>query len=587
MEFADLRRGLLVLILGLSTSLLVGAQEKQSGPEVVYMDQARDALDKENYEQALKILEAGKKAFPQSHRLRAFLGDIYSQRGIHPLALEEYRKALELDPENYRYNFVTAETLGLLNRNQESIAAFELTLVKFPLDAQAVQALAWMYFKVEDFRRGVDLIEAAVQELGGNRSFSMTLGTLYSSLYEYEKSRKAYQESIRRALGEGDKEFAAIAYYNLSILETSFLKYQEAFRAVEDSLDQDRRASGYLALGELFQAQMNFRRALETFEKADQQETTPLTKMDMAKLYRQFGFLDQARAYLEEVESHKDNSWMYNFGVTQEKWQQDIHQTWGEIYQGYSKELNFRRRFWPWEWAQWLWDKVVLGLQSWYHEQLAKDLQYRIAGETLALSENPTGWWNLYKASDRYPFVARKYLARARDFEAARIPGVVPLYRLEEGKLEDKPELLAQALAELDPQWMGLERTEAILGLLPKVEPHERRQLLNQLYRINPGALRQAGWSLPLQVNLYGSSTADLERWKSELQWWTGTTGHDATFSGEEGRDYQLNLNLGSDGTVRYALKDKDGLSVFQDFGKAPDPQDFLNGVFARIHRVQ
>ena len=572
---------LLGLLLTLTISPLTALNTEQE-----YIDQAEIALEKENYQEALKILEEGKKTFPKAHILRSYLGDIYSQRRIYSLALEEYREALLLDPANYQLNFSVAETLGLLNKNTESIAAFEETLDKFPEDAPTVQALAWMYFKVEDYEKGVSIVQQGIKTLGGNRSFYMTLGTLYSSLYEYKNSKEAYLDSIRRAELEGDTQFASIAYYNLSILETSFLKFQEAYDAVETSLKQDQRPSGYLALGELLQTQMNFKRAVETFDKADLTETTPLTKMDLAKIYRQFGFLDQALAYLLKVEANKDDSWMYNFGVTADKWKMDIHQTYGEIYRGYGAEADFTPRFWPWEWAGWVWKKVTYGFQAWYHEQIYKDLQYRLAEDSLGRSNNPMGWWNIYKASENYPFVARKYLSKAREFEEARIPGVTPLYQLEEGKLERRPDLLAQALEQLDPKWMGLERTEAILALIPQVTKPQQRALLNQLYQINPGSLRQAGWSLPLQVNVYGSNPDLVSQWTWDLEGWIRATGHDASLKGEDGRDYQLNINVGTDGMARFSLKDKEGLSLFQDFEKVEDRGKFFEFVFTRVHRV-
>ena len=63
----------------------------------------------------------------------------------------------------------------------------------------------------------------------------MTLGTLYSGIYDYENSKHNYLEAINEALDANNSHFASVAYYNLSLLEHSFYHFSEALRIEPDN----------------------------------------------------------------------------------------------------------------------------------------------------------------------------------------------------------------------------------------------------------------------------------------------------------------------------------------------------------------
>lgn len=553
---------------------------------------AERALKNENYENAIKLYLEAKRRFPDNLEAPQALGRLYSDKHLYDLALDEYLTLYDNRSTDYDIIYKVAETYGLLNRNSDSIDFFERGLRLFPGDLDYVQGLAWMYFKVEDYQKGIELLNETIRKHGTNRNYEMTLGTIYSNLFEYELSREHYLESIRLARNEGADFFSSIAYYNLSILEVAFYEYKRAREAVQASLDLAERPSGELALGELHQRQLNFRQALEAYEKADRTDETPLAKFNLAILYQKFGYFDLALAYTHKIETHKDESWMYNFGITKEKFRRDIHQLYHDIYEGQFHEADFDPRPWLWDWIPWLFKKAELALKAWYHGSRFKELQIALSEQSFSTQNNPLGWWSLYQAHRDYIPAARKYLQLSKDFETARTQKAEASYLLEEGMLFSDPERLAQALRKFDGEWEREEIAETLENLIPLLagrESGQAEQLTAELYRLNPGTLRQHGLSLPIMANVYSADKEHAAKVTRQLLDFASSAGYKVHLSARPGVEYTLNLSVSQDGSYRFALRDKNGAAVFQDVQKpTPEspPTDFFRQLFDRIHHL-
>ena len=61
-----------------------------------YYGRAQEAIEAENYEIAVEIIEEGKQRFPQNAELRLLLADLYYDKELYNLALEEYQGAVQL-----------------------------------------------------------------------------------------------------------------------------------------------------------------------------------------------------------------------------------------------------------------------------------------------------------------------------------------------------------------------------------------------------------------------------------------------------------------------------------------------------------
>jgi len=320
-----------------------------------------------------------------------------------------------------------------------------------------------------------------------------------------------------------DRTFVAVAWYNLSILESVFYKYPLAMEAVSASLSAHDRAPGRLAHGELFLRKLDLRRALEEYTTAFETDTSPLSKLNLARAYKVAGRLQEARLYAEACLRGRDHAWMVNFGIDPNRYRRDIHEI---LYQTHLGLAN-AERLTPWvtprERISSNLRRISHNFQSSVHRKLFHKYSLAAAdayGAELLEDGSPMfhSIVQYYHAFKGYPRRALAYLRRARYFETSLIPASVPSYDLEEGILMNNINLIERAIAGFDPLWERKLIARGYREIAGRGNSRARRiraeVAAQELFALNRGALRQAGIELPVNINLTFSAgnTARNER---------------------------------------------------------------------------
>ncbi|MCK4541929.1 MAG: tetratricopeptide repeat protein [Spirochaetales bacterium] len=500
---------LLLLTLGLTGGPLI-AQDLEW-----YLEGAREAIEEERYERAVSLLREGQQRYPDELVLYEELGDLYYSKDLYNLALGEYRKAKKLSYSDYYILYRIADSLGRLNRDDESVESLEELHRMYPGEVDVVGDLGWMYFKTSRLEEGEKLLKDALNTWEGNRTLAMTLGTVYSGMYEYNLSKQYYLESIENALDDGKQYFASIACYNLSLLEHGFYQYSNALEYTNRSLELSERAPGHIARGELYKARLEYTQALEEYKRAFSLDSTPLSKVNLGDLFLEFGKLEGALKVIEEVRNLQDTSWMYYFGVNPRRHERELHGILKDVYKGlYRREKvtihkNIFSRI----------SGIVRGIRyrikEWYHRSRYESLSIAEGREELAQGNKLDGWWFLFKGCENHPSMALDYLLLARDLEEPIAPESHPFYLYEEGKLTSRPELIEEALSLFHPQWEASISAKALLALAEiyreKGMEGEKRRVLSSLYLLNPGALPQGGFGVPLILK--GEVSREMRRY--------------------------------------------------------------------------
>jgi tetratricopeptide (TPR) repeat protein len=508
------RRGRAPLLLAALLCLLPAALAAQAEETLDnYTAKARAAISQNAYESAVKTLTEARLKFPASPRPSLALGDLYYDKELYAMALGEYREAEKKGAGDYATLTQISRCFGKLNQEKSSIEYLTRILEKYPESADTVDDLGWMYFKTHQLVKGEQVLSKGIARLGMQRGMAMTLGTVYSGLNQFEKARAWYQKSIDEALRAGDRDFASIAYYNLSLLEHNALRYNSSLRYTDESIAMEDRPSGHLARGELLQFRMDFPSALREFEQALAKDTTPLSRINLAILYQKFGRLELARRYAEEVLASKDLAWLMYYGTDTTRHFKDIYELLSSIYGGLARRELGRPTTGIADRLSALAAAARDAVLSWYHGQRFRMYCLQVGRAYLSQGAYEDAWWEFYRGSTAYPEVALKYLAMARDLETARTPRAQGLYLLEQGKVERSAAMLQKALTELDPFWEKEPAASALVRLVPLLrggaEAALRRQSIARLFEINPGALPQAGIGLPFAVQWSG------EGWKA------------------------------------------------------------------------
>jgi tetratricopeptide (TPR) repeat protein len=527
--YAGVSAGLLpvlILIFALSTDT-ISAQDGNIQPGVdqaaeitgqanALFEAAAEAQQAEFWERAIDLYIQGARLFPGDSRFPWALGSLYYSRGLYSLAWDEYRKVETLLPSEPDVLYRLSRTAGYLNRDAVSAEYLRRVLAIAPDYREAIGSLGWMYYKLHRLKEGERLLVAALDRFGPDPDFSMTLGTIYSDMFRYEDAKAHYLEAIAGGENIGDREFSAVAHYNLSILESRFYKYGEAFDRTNASLASRNRASGRLARGELFLRRLELSRVFSEYQSAYEIDTSPLSKVNLAQAYQTAGRLEEARLYAEDCLSLGDLSWMLNYGIDPDRYKRDLHDILYDTYTGLAnaKEREiygtaaealggfFRRWFYRYKAAshRFLFQKYSLIAAGAYRA-------YTTGTGDISQSElSPDAWLQYYNAFETYPRRALVYLGKARDYEILLTDAAIPSYDFEEGRLLKDRELLRRGIPGFDPLWERdmIADTYSELYFLLKGgnRRFERFDAAERLYALNRGALRQKGINLPVELTL-------------------------------------------------------------------------------------
>ena len=481
---------------------------KGAGPRW-YLDQAAAAVEREFYDQAVRLYRQGQEAFPQNLSLRMGLGDLYSDQDLYTMALGEYRAAEALDRENYEVLSRLGETLGYLTRDAEAAEVFERLVALYPDDRYALADLGWLLFKTYRLEEGVRLLEDAIARLGPDLALLHTLATLHSGLYSYGRAKELYLRTAFDAEAEGRMQFAAIACYNLSLLERAFYRFEDGLVYAERSLELADRAPGHLSLGELYQGRLDHAGAEREYLRAFQLDTSPLAKICLADLSLETGRPEEALGYLTSAERGADASWMYNFGTDRDRYRMDLE----ELYAKTFRALAWRERFHGGSAAARIASalrSLVFHVRAWYHDERWKDLARTVGRSHLREGNELDGYWSLYRGSTGRRRLAAGYLGKARELELSLTPRSLPYYLVEEGKTNRDPDLVLEGIAGFDPEWEASEISKGYRIAAPLLRAQGRwaeyYEVCRRLWTCHPQAFAVSGLPVPLVLSVSGAS---------------------------------------------------------------------------------
>ncbi|MDR0442794.1 MAG: hypothetical protein LBH44_05240 [Treponema sp.] len=466
-------------------------------------DEASESEYAELWERAIELYRMGVERFPDDARFPWALGNLYYYRSLFGLAWDEFIKSDAISPDNPVILLRLARTAGYLNRDTLSVEYYERVLELEPDNKEAIGSLGWMYFKVHRLADGEWLLVSALDRFGDDADFAMTLGTVYSDMYRYDESKYWYNKAITMGDQAGDRVFTAVAWYNLSILESRYYRYDLCMDATNSSLNAQNRASGRLARGELYMRQLELEKSQKDYQAAYETDTSPLAKLNLAQVYQVSGRLEEARLYAEDCLKGSDHSWMLNFGIDPDRYKRDIHEILYKTYSGLAETERFLPTASPNEKIRSLAKTISYKFRHAVNLKLYR--KYCLAAANAYGGEVFEGGgphlnslFQYFNAFEDYPRRAIVYLNKAREFETSLIPASEPSYDLEEGILLGRENLINRALDGFDPVW----ERELISHCHRELANRKNPQAAEELFALNRGALRQAGITLPVRINL-------------------------------------------------------------------------------------
>ena len=226
-----------------------------------------------------------------------------------------------------------------------------------------------------------------------------------------------------------------------------------------------------------------------------------------------------------------------------------------------------------------------------YHWQRYKIFAVKLGNAYYDENNYLDAYRQYYNANEPYTKVALKYLQMARNIEVGINPGSLPYYLREEGRLMESIELIEDSIRLYDPVWEKTAITEAIRVLIPLLEKKKltvrKRDMINRLYELNPGALQTIGFGLPLEVVNNPSDSRDSRKANKLLIRWIKKAGSEVVETpGVEGVQYRLVLQSGGNGYVLVQFINIEYSQPVWEFGFTIDRNRFRESVLELWDRI-
>ncbi|MEI8093302.1 MAG: hypothetical protein WCG80_03755 [Spirochaetales bacterium] len=577
---------------GGQTSLGEQTPGPQTSADLLLLGQQAERA--ENYQQAIADYQRAAELDPKSPEPPRALALLYASQNLQRLALPAWEAVLAKTPDDRDSWIEVAQTHGYLNEDHEAVVVYEEALRRFPADLDLAQALAWMLFKTEDFQRGITLLESMLKSQATTAGVEMILGTLYSSQFSEAQARVHYLQSIALTTGNSltEKVFRSIAWYNLSLLDKDFYHFEASRDDLKQSILQQERASNHLAMGELEQEALQEKAARQSYTKALETDDTPLSLFDLAKLEQLFGHLNDAKSRATEVANFRDETWIFNFGVTKEKFLRDQEELAADIHHAAWLLLDFQARTTVWDWFVWAWNKTSEGLQWYYHDQNWKNLLVKTGNTSLQVRNSPEAWVNLTLAHRDLPGLGLKYLSLSRQHELPRNPLSQPSYQLEEGLLAGDEKLLERALKQLQTPGENADRARGLAKLVElrrgRGAEVAARQALSDLFAIGAGLMPAQGLALPVRSLWFGADATQLEQWRRAESDYASQSHWDISGASRPGVVYDLDIQVFSKDSRQLFWTLRDATGAPKKSGRVEyDPQtkmEALASILLQVH---
>lgn len=196
------------------------------------------------YEMALPYFAEAVKRNPNHSQAFFQIGYCLTKLGKNREAIEPYRKALELKPQDPTILSNLCAAYGNSGRYDEAVKSCQEAIQLNPSLAEAYNNLGWSYHRRG---RNEDAIQACKQAIRLQPDLAMAhynLGNAYAALKRYEEAAGSYKQAIRFEFDYAE------AHLNLGAAYFRMGKYEEAIDSYQRALQlKSLMAEGHLNLG--------------------------------------------------------------------------------------------------------------------------------------------------------------------------------------------------------------------------------------------------------------------------------------------------------------------------------------------------
>ena len=206
-----------------------------------------DYIWKGEYNKAIEQLELALKYNPQDTHSRFLLALLYASQKNLTQTIEQYKQIIQLEPEGFENNPFIFYNLGIAYLRTDK---FDLAIENFkkavelrPQDAKLYLVLGLAYFNIENYLEALKNFELAVQlsEIKfANDIYYFYLGVVYDKIGEKEKAA----ENFKKAIILNPDNDSAYNYLGYMFAEQG-INLDEAEKLVKKAIEIEPRQGAY------------------------------------------------------------------------------------------------------------------------------------------------------------------------------------------------------------------------------------------------------------------------------------------------------------------------------------------------------
>jgi tetratricopeptide (TPR) repeat protein len=214
-------------------------------------------------DEALAMLEQGKKQYPENPEFSRRLSEVYFHMGKSHEALEEYNSILEKDSSDFEIWYDKGVLLAQMKDTAAAIEALEKSFSLQPINYSGL-ALATLYASAKNPRTLVICDMLLRTDSAGQQTEPIFMkGVYYSEIKDYNKALQHFDECIKRDWKMTD------AYIEKGIVLFDQKKTKEALEIFKlASTVSNTNADAYFWIGRSHESLGNNQEAITNYQRA-------------------------------------------------------------------------------------------------------------------------------------------------------------------------------------------------------------------------------------------------------------------------------------------------------------------------------
>ena len=289
--------------------------EKATERERLYIEAAYALRIEKNKEKYIDILKLMAKKYPKEKQVHFYLAGYYSSKKLQSQAIEEYNKALELDPQwgnaydNLGYVYIGSWELD------KALECFNKYASIMPGEADPISSISTLYFHMGKLDEAIAKFKE-VLEIKHDFSNEYVIAYFYAMKEDYSETMKWIDQFISKAPSTGKKSegylWKGFYRYWLGSLDQSISDFTRAAELAEEVGNISMQMQSERMKGWIYYERGKLELSLEHFKRWFNLYKYHVSQVMLANVYNSFylglvelkqGRINSSKSRLDEMKS--------------------------------------------------------------------------------------------------------------------------------------------------------------------------------------------------------------------------------------------------------------------------------------------